>query len=323
MPSECSSNESPGASTVSFSSYTIPVIRPERHAPRAQLDRAVGGLDVGQVVAGVGEPEAPGRRLEDAVQAGDEHLRRHVRAQVLVDPLEHRARVDQPLRGGPQHAAGRRHHQRGRDALVGDVADDEADPAVRRAGSRRRSRRRPRGPAGSRRRPASPARSGSSLGRKFCWISRATSSSCSKRCRVAASACCCADQLADPQGRRRLGGQVVEQLAVVGGVLLLRAARTEVEHADQLALADQRHGQLDAGRLHGAAAPGVQLERLDVDRTGRALQVGQQRVVRARCRPVRPRRRAAPACSCRVRRRRGRAVRPRKRRRKDPVSASW
>ena len=49
-----------------------------------------------------------------------------------------------------------------------------------------------------------------------------------------------AHELADPQRRRGLRGEVVEQLAVVGGVVLLGQARAEVEHADQLALADER-----------------------------------------------------------------------------------
>ena len=86
----------------------------ERHAAGAQLGDAVGGLDVREVVAGVREPEQPGARVEHGVQAGDEHLLRHVRAQVLVDPLEHLAGLDQPLHGRAQDAAGGGHHQRGR-----------------------------------------------------------------------------------------------------------------------------------------------------------------------------------------------------------------
>ena len=100
------------------------------------------------------------------------------------------------------------------------------------------------------------------------------------RSRVAASACCSAHELADPQRRRGLGGEVVEQLAVVGGVLLLGEPRPEVEHADQLALADERHRELDARRLELGERRRVELERLDVDGAARALQVGEQRVVR-------------------------------------------
>ena len=86
----------------------------QRHAAGAQLGDAVGGLDVREVVAGVREPEQPGARVEHRVQAGDEHLLRHVRAQVLVDALEHLAGLDQPLHGRAQDAAGGGHHQRGR-----------------------------------------------------------------------------------------------------------------------------------------------------------------------------------------------------------------
>ena len=75
-----------------------------------------------------------------------------------------------------------------------------------------------------------------------------------------------AHELADAQRRRGLGGEVVEQLAVVGGVVLLGQARAEVEHADQLALADERHGELDAARLQRAQRGRVELERVDVDR---------------------------------------------------------
>ena len=117
------------------------------------------------------------------------------------------------------------------------------------------------------------------MGRKFCWISLATSSSCSKRWRVARLGLLLAHELADPQRRRGLRGEVVEQLAVVGGVLLLGQPRPEVEHADQLALADERDGELDAGRLELGERGRVELERLDVDGAARALQVGEQRVV--------------------------------------------
>ena len=55
---------------------------------------------------------------------------RDVRAEAVVDAREHRAGLVQPLRAGAQDAPRRRHHHRGRNALVGDVADDEADAAV-------------------------------------------------------------------------------------------------------------------------------------------------------------------------------------------------
>ena len=69
-----------------------------------------------------------------------------------------------------------------------------------------------------------------------------------------------ADELGDAQGRRRLGREVVEQLAVVGGVVLLGQARPEVERADQLALGDERHDELHAGGLELAQRRRVELE---------------------------------------------------------------
>ena len=66
-------------------------------------------------------------------------------------------------------------------------------------------------------------------------MSRATSSSDSTRWRFAASASCSTHELTDAQRRRRLRGEVVEQPAVVGGVVLLGEPRAEVERADQLA----------------------------------------------------------------------------------------
>jgi hypothetical protein len=46
-----------------------------------------------------------------------------------------------------------------------------------------------------------------------------------------------ANELGDLHRRRGLGGQVVEELPVVGRVLLLGEARSQVEQPDQLALA--------------------------------------------------------------------------------------
>src|SRR5215217_917260 len=46
-----------------------------------------------------------------------------------------------------------------------------------------------------------------------------------------------ADELGDLHRRRCLGGQVVEELPVVGRVLLLGETRSQVEKPDQLALA--------------------------------------------------------------------------------------
>ena len=54
------------------------------------------------------------------------------------------------------------------------------------------------------------------------------------------------DQLRDADGRRGLGGEGRQEAAIVGGVLLLRKPRAEVERADQLALRDERDDERDA-----------------------------------------------------------------------------
>ncbi len=64
------------------------------------------------------------------VEAGDEHLLGDVRAEQVVDALEHLAGRDDPRPGGAQHAPRGRHHHRGGDALVGHVADDDGDLPV-------------------------------------------------------------------------------------------------------------------------------------------------------------------------------------------------
>ena len=88
------------------------------------------GVDAREVVAGVGEAEVTGRRIEHGVEAGDEHVRRHLGAQELVGPAQDRAGVDQAGRVGAQDAVRGGHHHRGGHALVGDVADHEPDATL-------------------------------------------------------------------------------------------------------------------------------------------------------------------------------------------------
>ena len=84
---------------ISCSSYVRPGIRPSG-MPVARLDDTGDGVDAREVVAGVGESDVPGRGIEHRVEAGDEHVRRHLRAQELVRPAEDGARVDQARRIG-------------------------------------------------------------------------------------------------------------------------------------------------------------------------------------------------------------------------------
>ena len=62
----------------------MPGMQAQRHAGRAQLDDAVVGADVRQVVPGVGDDDPARRRVEDREQAGHEHPGRHLRHQQVV-----------------------------------------------------------------------------------------------------------------------------------------------------------------------------------------------------------------------------------------------
>src|SRR5215213_8124790 len=73
-----------------------------------------------------------------------------------------------------------------------------------------------------------------------------------------------ADELGYLHGRRGLGGQVVQQLPVVSRVLLLGEARPQVEEPDQLALAHQRHDHLDVGFFHGPQGGRIEVELVDL-----------------------------------------------------------
>ena len=198
--------------------------------PRARSSLgAVGGLDVRDVVAGVGEAQPPRRRLEHRVEAGDEHLLRHVRAQVLVDALEDDARLEQPLRRRAQDAARGGHHERGGDALVGDVADDEGDAPVGQRDDVVEVAADLAGRLVVARRSSQPGRSGSSLRQEVLLdqprdLELGLEALARRRLGLLL-----ADQLADAQRRRRLRGEVVEQPPVVGRVVLLGQPRAEVE----------------------------------------------------------------------------------------------
>ena len=82
-------------------------------------------------MTGVGVGESAGRRVEDAVEAGHEHALRHLRQQDLVGSLEHCRWFDEARRFAAQDGLRAGHDQRRGHALVGHVADDDADAAVR------------------------------------------------------------------------------------------------------------------------------------------------------------------------------------------------
>ena len=88
------------------------------------------------------------------------------------------------------------------------------------------------------------------------------------------------DQLGHAHGGGGLGGQVLQQLAVVRRVLLLGQPRSQVQHADQLALGHQGDHQAQAHRAHVLQGRRVQLQLFHVHRPRGALQVREQGVVR-------------------------------------------
>src|SRR5215213_3245598 len=69
-------------------------------------------------------------RLEDGVEAGDEHVGRYVADDHVVYPLEHLARRVKALGRRAEHSTSRRHHYGGGHTLVRHVTDDKAELAV-------------------------------------------------------------------------------------------------------------------------------------------------------------------------------------------------
>ena len=83
-----------------------------------------------------------------------------------------------------------------------------------------------------------------------------------------------ADELGNPDRRRHLGGEAFEQLAVVGRVGLVGETAAQVEHPDELALADERDHQFDPSFAQLRHRRGVEVEPLQLDRRTRRLQIG-------------------------------------------------
>ena len=219
---------------------------PERHALRSQLHRPVGGACVRQVVTRVRIAHVTRGRVEHEVEARDEHLLRDIRAEEIVDALEHLAGRDHPLAGGTQQASCSRHHHGGRHALVRDVADEDGDMpvwqleevveiAAHLAGGlvvRRHL------PAGKVRQDPREEVLLDQLGDLELLLDP-----------LARPRLCglLLDELGDLEGGGGLGREAVEEALVVRRVLLVGEARAEVESADELAAADQRHDERDAG----------------------------------------------------------------------------
>ena len=229
-------------------------------------------------MSSVGETQQAARGIENAVKAGDEHLRGHVGAEVLVHPFEDEPRLEQSLRGRAQHASGCRHDERRRHPLVGDVPDHETNTSIRQGDHVVEvAADLPCGPVKG---VYAPARKiGQLLWQEVLLdqpgdLELLLEALPGRRLRFLL-----ADELPDPKRRRRLRSEVVEQLAIIGRILLSGEPAPELQHSDQLALADERHRQLDPLGPHLIQGLGVEGEALDLHSSTSALQVGQQRIV--------------------------------------------
>jgi hypothetical protein len=185
---------------------------------------------------------------------------------------------DQPGRGISQQRVRAGHDQRGRDALVGDVADHEHDPAVRQrdevveVAADRPGRPVERGHV--------PARQvGQLLGQELLLDDLGDLELLLDPLPLAGFGLLLPDQLADPHGGGRVAGQRVEQPQVIGRVAAFGPSWAQTEQADQAARRDQRDHQDHAGGLQGLQRRGLQLQPGDVHRAGRAEQVADQRIV--------------------------------------------
>ena len=208
---------------------------------------------------------------------------------------------DQPGRLGPQDAVGRRHDEGGRHALVGDVADDHPELAVGQleevvevpADLARRLVVRRDVPAGQ---------VGQLLGQELLLDQPGDVQLLLDPLAGEGLGLLLADQLRHADGRCGVGRQVLEQPAVVGGVLALGPARAQAQHADQLARGHQRDHEADAGLPQGPDPRRVErdaVHRRPGPRCRRGSRAGGRRGS-ARCRSAPP----APADARRARARR-------------------
>ena len=187
---------------------------------------------------------------------------------------------DQPGRLGPQDAVRRRHDEGGRHALVGDVADDHAELAVGQLEEVVEV------PADLARRlvvrgDVPPGQIGQLLGQELLLDQPGDVQFLLDALAGEGLRLLLADQLRHADGGGRVGRQVLEQPAVVGGVLPLRPARAQAQHADELPRRHQRHHEADAGLPQGPDARRVQGDAVHRNRPRDAGQVAEQGVVGA------------------------------------------
>ena len=145
-----------------------------------------------------------------------------------------------------QHGSAGRHDQCGRHALVGDVADDHAEPTIVESDevvevATNRPCRPVKGvdlPAGDR---GQLLREEGLLdeGRDLEFLMDAFP--------LLRLDLLLADELGNLHRRRHLGGEAAEKPPIVGRIRLVGEPGAEVEGTEELALADQRHDELDTG----------------------------------------------------------------------------
>jgi hypothetical protein len=249
------------------------------HAGRPQLDHTTPCPDARQVVTGVRVHDPAGRRLQDHVQAGDEHPGGHLGQEDLVCPLQDPRRRDQPWRLTPEDGLGPGHDQRRRDALVRDVTHHDPEPAVRqrdevvevsadRPGRAVVRRHLPVGQLGQ-------------LARQELLLDEGRDAHLLLEALPGLDLHgLFADQLGDPDRRRRLGPKGGEERAVVPAVALVRQPGAQVQGADELALGDERDDDPDAGTPELREGGRVELEVLGIDHPTGGLEVGEERVRR-------------------------------------------
>ena len=252
--------------------------QPQRHAAGPQFLHPAARAHVRDIVPGVGELHLAADRVQHQGQAGDEHVRRDVDAEHVVDVAEDLAGRDEPRRGVPQQGVRARHDQRRGNALVGDVADHEHDPSVRQRDevvevtADRPGRAVERGDV--------PARQvGQLLGQELLLDELGDLQFLVDPLPLTGFGLLLPDQLADPHRRGGVASQRVEQAQVVGRIAALGPPGAQAEQADQAARGDQRHDQDHARGLQRVQRRGSQLQPGDVHRAGRAEQVADQRVV--------------------------------------------
>ena len=198
----------------------------------------------------VGEP-APGR-VELRVEERDEPAGLGVREEETIEAFDHLGRR-RCAREGLHEGVDRGHQEAGRRPLPRDVGDDEGEAFASQAGSSRRSRRPPRSRDGSRQPRRSPAPRGGRLGKRLCWISRATCRSRSWRCFSSRTRC----RRAFSSAATRVPGQCLGDLPILLRERHPGRALSDRQNARRAPSGGEGHDQSQPSRLQPVAQRAV------------------------------------------------------------------